>query len=75
VRRANANTVSAGKPQGGDYFRNVEVEGRILIWTYRPIMERVTGFISFRVGTLGDLLGTVYWHFVSLTRQLIFWTS
>jgi hypothetical protein len=72
VIRVNAYTVSVGKPQRGDYFRNVEVEGRIIIWTYRPIMERVTGIISFRVRSLGDLLGTVYWHFVSPTRQLIF---
>lgn len=31
VRRVNAYRVFVGKPQGGDYFRNLEVEGRIII--------------------------------------------
>ena len=39
-----AYRVSVGKPQGGDYLRNLEVERREIIQTYRPVMERVTGF-------------------------------
>jgi hypothetical protein len=31
VRRVNAYKVLVGKPQRGYYFRNLEVEGRIII--------------------------------------------